>query len=369
MHTKSNPLKTNWFSVTAENTAPIVQGNAATTTTQDLRTRLEARAFNLSQPPPQAEARYFLAGVPVFRAGNLSVIAAKPKAGKTAVVGALLSSTLLPAESNHVDCLGFTAIPNSKGQAVLHLDTEQSRWDHYALVKRALIRAGVKDAPRWLLSYGIPDFSAAERFESFITLANDAAQRFGGIHSIIVDGTADLLPDVNDAERANEVTACLLRIATTYEASVIVLIHLNPDGGKTRGHLGSELERKAETNVRIEKQNGISTIFAPDNRGAPISKAKGPRFAWCDASGMHKSVSPQDSRTAPTDSGDALSVLADKIFEGTAAIGTNDAQRKIQSIRGCSETTAKNLWRRLKSQRLVQLAADGKKYERQPPQS
>ena len=59
-------------------------------------------------------------------------------------------------------------------------------------------------------------------------------------------------------------------IATEQNAVVVTVLHENPNSeyGKTRGHLGSQLERKAESNLRLQKDNttGVTTIFTEKSR-------------------------------------------------------------------------------------------------------
>ena len=70
------------------------------------------------------------------------------------------------------------------------------------------------------------------------------------------------------------------------------MLHLNPSSEtKSRGHLGSQLERKSETNLRIEKKDGVSTVYSDRNRGADIPKDTAPRFVWSAEHQMHVSAS------------------------------------------------------------------------------
>ena len=78
-----------------------------------------------------------------------------------------------------------------------------------------------------------------------------------------------------------------------FNTPAVCIIHENPgtDQGKTRGHLGSELTRKAFANLRVDKDSGtgVSTIYGTDMRRREISKEQGFCFAWDEVSGMHKS--------------------------------------------------------------------------------
>jgi hypothetical protein len=83
--------------------------------------RLEARIYSAQIKPVEPMPRFYLAGVQVSTAGNLTTISASAKAGKSAAVGAMIGSTYAASDA---DCLGFTS-ENPNGFAVVHLDTEQ----------------------------------------------------------------------------------------------------------------------------------------------------------------------------------------------------------------------------------------------------
>jgi hypothetical protein len=60
--------------------------------------------------------------------------------------------------------------------------------------------------------------------------------------------------------------------------------------GEARGHLGKELMRKAESNLRLEKTGECAVIFAAKTRGAPIPRKSGHKMQWDDSSQMHRSI-------------------------------------------------------------------------------
>lgn len=104
---------------------------------------------------------------------------------------------------------------------------------------------------------------------------------------MFIDGIGDLVLNVNDPAEANEFVAELHELAIGFDCPIVCIIHTNPNGEKTRGHLGSQLERKAETNLRLDKGDEVTVVWSDRNRHAPIPKDKGPRFAWSDEHGMH----------------------------------------------------------------------------------
>jgi hypothetical protein len=101
-------------------------------------------------------------------------------------------------------------------------------------------------------------------------------------------------------------------LAIEHSTHILNVLHLNPSSDfKSRGHLGSQLERKCETNLRIEKTDGVSVVFAERNRGADIPKRTGPRFIWSNDTGMHVSA---DSIASAKESAE-LAELREQIAE------------------------------------------------------
>lgn len=262
----------------------------APTTKANLLARLQSRRFNHAVAPVEPTPRFLINGSSVCTAGNLTNLIAQAKAGKTAAIAAMIAAAICAEHGDSErDTLGITATaPGSK--RLLHFDTEQAPFDHDQLVRRMLRRAGVAEPPAWLDSYGLAGFSAAELRRVLVLTMKDA-QAHGGVFAVILDGTADLVVDVNDAAECNAFVAELHALAIEHDCPIVNVVHENPgqDGGKMRGHLGSQLERKAESNLRLRKSEEITVVFSEKMRRAPILEKDGPRFRWSDADGMHVS--------------------------------------------------------------------------------
>lgn len=240
----------------------------------------------------------------------------------------MISATF--AESG-ADCLGFMS-ENPKGFAVLHLDTEQSPFDHAELVRLTSRRAG-HPLPPWLLSYCLTGFRAADIRRAIPLLMEQAQKQFGGIHSAFVDGVADAADDVNDPKESGALVAEFHALAIRFDCTLVSAIHLNPGSDfKTRGHLGSQLERKAETNLQIEKADEFCTLFASKNRHAPILKSSGPRFAWDNESQMHRSIESQQDAKENLEF-DELTAVFKSAFETRPAMSYSDLTDAVISTR------------------------------------
>jgi len=252
------------------------------------REMLVERAFDVNHPPPPPVPILMLGEKMISTPGNILAIQAGIKAGKTGVVGGINAALMVGRMSGSRDTLGFSS-DNAEGRGVLHFDTEQSRCDHDATCRRALSRAGMEAPPAWFQSFSLADLSQANREVAIETAIHDAVVSFGGVFAVVLDGVADICRDPNDAKEAFSLVDRIHAAAIKYNCAFIVVIHENPGSEKTRGHLGSQLARKAETNLRLAKdaQTGVTTMWADYARHCHISKNDGICFSWSDVLGMH----------------------------------------------------------------------------------
>ena len=217
-------------------------------TPEGIESLLDARRITFENPPPEPIPILKMAGKRISTAGNLTAISAQAKHGKSAAVGAMLAAIFGEPEDGG-DFLGFEAEP-ANGKAVVHFDTEQSPYDAWQIVARALKRAGISTTPSNFRAYRILDLTAENKLRALRTELARAAKECGGIHSIFIDGVADLTASVNDEIEAIALVQELVILAVQYSCPIICVIHENPAqpgfAGKTRGHLGSHIERKAE---------------------------------------------------------------------------------------------------------------------------
>ena len=257
----------------------------------DCRAILAERAFDAATVPQRPIPILLLGDKVISTPGNLMNIQAPAKAGKSAVIGAILAA-MFNGNRQGADTLGFSA-DNSEGRAVLHFDTEQSRFDHDGLIRRAMTRARVDTPPPWFHSYCLTDLATDKRQQAIAYAVEDAAAEHGGIFVVVIDGVADICRDPNNPEEAFGLVDGLHAGAIKHDCAIITVLHENPgsETGKMRGHLGSQLERKAETPLRLAKDagSGITTIWTDRARHCHIPKDKGTCFSWCDKMGMHVS--------------------------------------------------------------------------------
>lgn len=313
-----------------------------------MREDLESRRIDLSKEPPLIRPVYSIRDITVCTPGNLCTITAQAKAGKSAYVGAMISATMVP-ESAQADTLGWTS-SNAHGHGLLHFDTEQSPDDLWHLVRRIARRACLTHTPEWFHAYPLVGLTYLECREFVWFAIEEAARRHGGIHSVVIDGCADLLADVNDPAEANSFVASLHGLAVKYDCPIVTVLHLNPSSEtKSRGHLGSQLERKSESNLKLEKQDETTVVHSERMRRAPIAKDTGPRFRWSDEHGMHVSCEPLGG-TRLREKRDDARLERDDVFGSRPSMRYSEMVSGRLEVFGGSQRTAERkvaLWRQL----------------------
>lgn len=100
----------------------------------------------------------------------------------------------------------------------------------------------------------------------------------------------------------------------------------------------------------VKDSDGVTTMFTPSARHAPIFEKDGPRFSWEATAGMHTSLEQTKGTAKASADVEAARDLAADVFGERRAMGYGDLISAIQTTRKCSERTAGrkfNEWRQL----------------------
>jgi hypothetical protein len=296
--------------------------------TSTLRERAYALRYNPDETPPPDEVCLVIGDIPIASRGNLTAIQGKSKVGKSSGISGIIGAAHrgIYATTGDTFCIEWNG--EAKG-AIIHLDTEQSRADWHALVSRAITRSGIPDMSERLVSLPLVMFARSERLEILRQSLKFERDRLGAVDLVVIDGVADLCGSPNDEGEALELISQLMALAQEFNAAVFCVLHENPsseaNNPKTRGHLGSELNRKAFANLRIDKdgETSVSTIYGTDMRKRELPKEHGFCFAWDDTAGMHTFQGRADGVKAAKREADAVTKAWDEWGKIYAKAGTN----------------------------------------------
>ena len=176
--------------------------------------------------------------------GNLSVITAPPKTKKTFFVSLLASAFL-----SGTNIYGGEIKGHRGSGDLIHIDTEQGAWHCSKVFRRPLDMD--RDIPKDKYhTFALRTIGYKERLEFIEYYLKENIKEPS---LVIIDGVADLCADVNNIEQSNQLVSSLMRLSQQQNVHIICVIHQNYGSQKLgTGHLGSALEKKAETVISLE---------------------------------------------------------------------------------------------------------------------
>jgi hypothetical protein len=316
-------------------------------------------------PPPCPLILSTESGKILGEAGNIVTIEGLMKSGKSGVLSAIIGAAIAPA-GHDGDFFGFE-VPAKDGY-ILHFDCEQSPKDHHRLIDNAVRkRAGLDEIPPALRSFSFLQAPVQDRWPACVLAARSLPQDMP-LRLVIFDGGADFLTTLNDEESSREMVALMHSFAVENSCLVLIVIHENPnaEGGKTRGHFGSELWRKAQSALGVTKgEDNISSIFGKYLRSGDWPKSEAQHFRFCTEAGMHITADdPSEERRAnkaeakqEKKRGEMVS-LANKII--TAPVMTYTAlEAAVMKIEKVSDRTAQTRIKALVDAGIISKRGDG----------
>ena len=264
---------------------------------------LRSCEIDYDNPPDASKSVITVNGVPLGTQDNLFCITGGEGTGKSNYIAAILAGTLGTERLDAEQTLGLEVTPNPKGLAVLHYDTEQSEAQLHKNLVKTLRRASLTAVPEFYHSLYLASLSRKDRLKLIRESMDLFHHKHGGIHLVVIDGIADLIRSANDETESIAIVDELYRLAGIYNTCIICVLHFVPNGIKLRGHIGSELQRKAAGILSIEKDENpeYSVVKALKVRdGSPLDVPM-TLFGWDKALDMHvyrgeKSKEDKDKR-------------------------------------------------------------------------
>ncbi len=194
-------------------------------------------------------------GHPLLTMQNISVISGKAKSRKSGFASVLAAMAINP-NSNRTqwqrmrgDRLQSERPYDRAG--VMIFDTEQADYHVVAIERRIRYMADRDDAASARLRvFALRDYTPVER----LRIIAKAIDRYAHECSlVIIDGVRDVVMNINSEDEATLMTSWLLTITKRYDIHVACVLHENKGSDTLRGHIGTELQNKAEAVFTVTK--------------------------------------------------------------------------------------------------------------------
>ena len=322
---------------------------------------LQSCEIDYDNPPDASKSVVAVNGVPLGTQGNLFCITGGEGTGKSNYVAAILAGTLgterLPAEKT----LGLEITPNPNGLAVLHYDTEQSEAQLHKNLGKTLQRASLKTVPEFYHSLYLASLSRKDRLKLIRESMDLFHHKHGGIHLVVIDGIADLIRSANDETESIAIVDELYRLAGIYNTCIICVLHFVPNGIKLRGHIGSELQRKAAGILSIEKDDNpeYSVVKALKVRdGSPLDVPM-MLFGWDKGEDMHVYRGEKSKEDKEKRKTDELIAVVKEAFRNSFKLTYQELCEVLMREMEIKDRTAKKYIAYMKEQRILAQDTNG----------
>lgn len=282
---------------------------------------------------------------PVFSTGDISLITGEAKAKKTFLVSLLVAAFLSPNNIANFSskCLGV----------VLHIDTEQGRRRTHTIIRRIyhLLEWDLNNQNENFITFSLRELCTSTRF----SLLEEAIKKYSP-KLVFIDGFADLINNTNDLAECSEKVGELMRMAEDHQTHICSVVHTNPNSDKTRGHVGSEMQRKCETVMLVKKEGETSTVFPQFCRNQEFEKfsffiSQDGLPELCDSLSNSYTCSMQ---------------LYESIFNKNKSLSYADLRAEITKIENCSQRTAERKIKEATKLSILEKNIEGNYYFKPP---
>ena len=316
--------------------------------------------LDYDNPPEKSSSVVEVNDVPVGTCDNLFCLTGGEGVGKSNFVAAIISGTIAESALDAERTLGLTIIPNPSGRAVILFDTEQSEHQLYKNVRKAVKRAYLDDKPDFFHAYHLSEQSRKERLDIIRTALDMNFHQHKGIQLVIIDGVADLVRSANDELESVDVIDELYRLAGFYHCCIVCVLHFVPNGVKLRGHIGSELQRKAAGILSIEKDTNpaysvVKCIKVRDGSPLDIPMMS---FGWDKKEDMFVYMGVKSKEDKERQKINDLKSIAQGIFEKADRLAYGEMVKAIVDAMEIQPRTAKDYIRYMREKAIIEQLSD-----------
>ena len=222
-------------------------------TDEELTAYMEKSAVSANGAYEQSPVVLMVDDAAIGTLGNFSASIGKAKSKKTFNVTAIAASAL----KNRTVLKYRSSFPEDK-RTVLYIDTEQGRHHCQKVLKRILRLAGLPEDknPDNLIMLALRKYAPPIR----LAIVEQAIGTIPDLGLVIIDGIRDFLYDINSPSEATDIISRFMQWTDDRQIHIHTILHQNKNDENARGHIGTELNNKAETVMQVEVDKMDRTV-------------------------------------------------------------------------------------------------------------
>ena len=232
-------------------------------TPEELRNYIKESVISVTGTYEQSASVLMVDDSTIGTLGNFSASIGKAKSKKTFNVSAIAAAALKNGTVLHYRA----CFPEGK-RKILYVDTEQGKNHCQIVLNRILRLAGLPkdcDADN-LTMLALRKYSPEVR----LAITEEAIGMIPDLGLVIIDGIRDFIHDINSPGESTDVISKFMQWTDDRQIHIHTVLHQNKNDEHARGHVGTELNNKAETIMQIEPDKddkSISVVEALHIRG------------------------------------------------------------------------------------------------------
>lgn len=222
-------------------------------TPEELRKYINESVISVTGTYEQSASVLMVDDSTIGTLGNFSASIGKAKSKKTFNVSAIAAAALKNGTVLHYRA----CFPEGK-RKILYVDTEQGKNHCQIVLNRILKLAGLpKDCDTDNLT-----MLALRKYSPEIRLAitEEAIGMIPDLGLVIIDGIRDFIHDINSPGESTDVISKFMQWTDDRQIHIHTVLHQNKNDEHARGHVGTELNNKAETVLQITKSTQDGNI-------------------------------------------------------------------------------------------------------------
>ncbi len=212
---------------------------------EELRNYIKESVISVTGTYEQSASVLMVDDSTIGTLGNFSASIGKAKSKKTFNVSAIAAAALKNGTVLH-----YRACFSEGKRKILYVDTEQGKNHCQIVLNRILRLAGLpkdSDADN-LTMLALRKYSPEVR----LAITEEAIGTTPDLGLVIIDGIRDFLYDINSSSESTEVISKFMQWTDDKQIHIHTVLHQNKNDEHARGHIGTELNNKAETILQVE---------------------------------------------------------------------------------------------------------------------
>ena len=222
-------------------------------TPEELRNYIKESVISVTGTYEQSASVLMVDDSTIGTLGNFSASIGKAKSKKTFNVSAIAAASLKNGTVLHYRA----CFPDGK-RKILYVDTEQGK-NHCQIVLNRILRLA-----------GLPKYCDADNLtmlalrkyspEVRLAITEEAIGMIPDLGLVIIDGIRDFIHDINSPGESTDVISKFMQWTDDRQIHIHTVLHQNKNDEHARGHVGTELNNKAETVLQITKSTQDGNI-------------------------------------------------------------------------------------------------------------